>query len=65
MVERIKAMHDRGFVHRDLKPENMVVDRSDDGKIYVIDFGIIKEVKPTPNLNKNQTAQESLAEHME
>jgi len=36
-------MHSRSVIHRDLKPENLVIGRDkEQGKIFLIDFGISK-----------------------
>jgi serine/threonine protein kinase len=41
----LEYLHDAGIVHRDLKPENlMLVDKSHDAAIKVVDFGLASEV---------------------
>ena len=37
MIERIKVLHDKGFVHCDIKPGNFLINNN---IIYLIDFGI-------------------------
>jgi eukaryotic-like serine/threonine-protein kinase len=38
----LEFVHDRNIIHRDLKPGNLM--RHRDGRIFLIDFGIIKEL---------------------
>lgn len=40
ILERLKTLHDVGFVHRDIKPENFLVDLHSHNTIYLIDFGL-------------------------
>ncbi len=42
LVQAVAYIHRRGVIHRDLKPSNVLLDRNNDGKVYVrlIDFGI-------------------------
>ena len=40
-MDRLEALHTRGFVHRDLKPENFIIGIGDNAKtIHIIDFGL-------------------------
>lgn len=45
------AAHEAGIVHRDLKPDNIMVHVLADGEehIYVLDFGIAKEINVGPS----------------
>ncbi|WP_124147293.1 serine/threonine-protein kinase [Okeania hirsuta] len=40
----LKYVHQQNVIHRDLKPEN-IMRRKSDGKIVLIDFGSVKEIK--------------------
>jgi len=40
MTDAVAAAHQEGITHRDLKPDNMMV--GDDGRIRVLDFGLVK-----------------------
>lgn len=43
MIERLKDLHEMGYIHRDLKPENICIGlESNAGMIYLIDFGLSK-----------------------
>lgn len=40
----LEFVHSQGVIHRDLKPDNLIR-RSSDGKLVLIDFGAIKQVR--------------------
>ena len=43
MIERIEAMHQKGFIHRDIKPENYVMGLKNKSPIlHMVDMGISK-----------------------
>mgnify|MGYP006093288189 CR=1 FL=1 len=39
-MQRIKVLHELGFVHNDLKLDNILVGFKDPSKIFLIDFGL-------------------------
>ena len=46
LVEKLQAIHERGYLYNDLKPDNIVVGDFDGqklGEIRLIDFGISKK----------------------
>jgi len=43
MMEAIAYAHDKSIAHRDIKPSNIMIGKN--GKVYLIDFGIAKEIK--------------------
>lgn len=45
MAEAIAYAHSQGIAHRDLKPSNILIDKN--GHVYLIDFGIAKEIGGT------------------
>lgn len=49
ILEVLKVIHQANIIHRDLKPSN-IMRRKKDGKLVIIDFGIVKEF----NLEQNQ-----------
>jgi eukaryotic-like serine/threonine-protein kinase len=48
ILEVLEYIHGEGVIHRDLKPSN-VMRQEIDNKIVIIDFGIVKPVKPINN----------------
>lgn len=40
-------IHDRGIIHRDIKPSNIM--RRRDGKLFLLDFGAVKQVANSPS----------------
>ncbi|NJR63224.1 MAG: serine/threonine protein kinase [Cyanobacteria bacterium CRU_2_1] len=47
----LRFIHERGAIHRDIKPSNMMRDRN--GRIYLIDFGAVKQVTTGISLQSN------------
>ena len=43
VLEILCFVHDHGVIHRDIKPQNLMR-RHQDGKIFLIDFGAVKEL---------------------
>jgi len=43
ILEALAFVHKQGVIHRDIKPANLMR-RQEDGKIYLIDFGAVKEI---------------------
>jgi len=43
VLEVLSFVHQYGVIHRDIKPENLMR-RQQDGKIFLIDFGAVKEL---------------------
>ncbi|MEB3216323.1 MAG: protein kinase [Nostocales cyanobacterium 94392] len=44
ILEVLAVVHQQNIIHRDLKPQNLMR-RREDGKIVLIDFGAVKEIK--------------------
>jgi serine/threonine protein kinase len=42
ILKVLKFVHDKGIIHRDIKPSNIM--RRRDGKIFLLDFGAVKQV---------------------
>ncbi len=43
LLEVLSFVHQQGVIHRDIKPQNLMR-RREDGKIFLIDFGAVKEL---------------------
>lgn len=46
ILKVLKFVHDKGIIHRDIKPSNIM--RRRDGKIFLLDFGAVKQVTNAP-----------------
>ena len=47
VLEILKFVHSQGVIHRDIKPDNLIR-RQPDGKLVLIDFGAVKELRLHP-----------------
>lgn len=47
ILKVLKFVHDKGIIHRDIKPSNIM--RRRDGKIFLLDFGAVKQVTNAPS----------------
>ena len=52
----LNGLHQKNVIHRDIKPQNIMRRRSD-GKLFLIDFGAVKEI---PHLTVTETGQTAL-----
>jgi serine/threonine protein kinase len=51
----LQVVHGKNKIHRDLKPDN-IMRRTQDGKLVLIDFGAVKEVRQATNLGKKSAS---------
>ncbi|MES1025264.1 serine/threonine-protein kinase [Gloeocapsa sp. BRSZ] len=56
LLQTLEFVHRHGVIHRDIKPSN-IIRRHSDGKLFLIDFGAVKEVS---NQVLDQERQSSL-----
>ncbi|GMS80742.1 hypothetical protein PENTCL1PPCAC_2917 [Pristionchus entomophagus] len=49
-TDSLKELHSAGFVHRDIKPSNYTVGKEQTDWLYLIDFGICREIMYTEDL---------------
>ncbi|KAF8366967.1 hypothetical protein PRIPAC_84796 [Pristionchus pacificus] len=49
-TDSLRELHSAGFVHRDIKPSNYTVGKEQTEWIYLIDFGICREIMYTEDL---------------
>lgn len=54
ILEVLAYVHQQRVIHRDLKPQN-IIRRKQDGKIFLIDFGAVKEIPVLENNSQGQT----------
>jgi serine/threonine protein kinase len=59
VLEILQFVHSQGVIHRDIKPENLMR-REPDGKLILIDFGAIKQVR-NQQFTQMGTAQQTVA----
>ena len=52
LMSAICYCHENRIVHRDLKPENILIDKLEDLKIKIIDWGCAKRIKKNEKLNQ-------------
>jgi len=45
LLERLELIHSKGVIHKDLKAGNLTIGLDDPTKIYLIDFGLSKEIR--------------------
>ncbi|RMH38489.1 MAG: serine/threonine-protein kinase PknK [Deltaproteobacteria bacterium] len=46
LARGLVALHRAGHLHRDVKPSNVMVAR--DGRVVLLDFGIVRDIQPQP-----------------
>jgi eukaryotic-like serine/threonine-protein kinase len=55
IFEGLQEVHLKDKIHRDLKPDN-IMRRAKDGKLVLIDFGAVKEIRQISNVVDNMVA---------
>jgi CHASE2 domain-containing sensor protein len=56
LLQTLEIVHQHGVIHRDIKPEN-IIRRHSDGRLVLIDFGAVKEIRRSP-LESNDTTSD-------
>lgn len=59
VLTTLKFVHEQNVIHRDIKPSNLIRRRRD-GKIVLIDFGVVKEIQNLP-ANKQTNSYPTIA----
>lgn len=54
ILEVLTFIHDKNIIHRDIKPQNLMR-RNTDGKIILIDFGVVKQISGLGVNSQGQT----------
>lgn len=54
MADALDFAHSKGVIHRDMKPSNVMFDEQ--GKLYIVDFGVAKVTSATSTLTGTGTA---------
>lgn len=50
MIQRLDALHSKGYIHRDIKPENFLIGMGKGANIInMIDFGLGKKYRESRN----------------
>jgi serine/threonine protein kinase len=60
LLDVLSFVHQHNVIHRDIKPANLI-NRTSDGKIVLIDFGAVKQVKNQTVVYPNQALQNTIA----
>jgi eukaryotic-like serine/threonine-protein kinase len=55
ILEVLEFVHNQKVIHRDLHPDNLIR-RAADGKIILVDFGAVKEIRDAQNNTGNTTS---------
>ncbi|NJS13170.1 MAG: serine/threonine protein kinase, partial [Microcoleus sp. CSU_2_2] len=58
ILKVLDFVHSRGSIHRDIKPANIM--RGNNGRLYLLDFGAVKQVTQTAGTSKASTGIYSL-----
>ena len=58
ILKVLDFVHSRGSIHRDIKPANIM--RAKNGRLYLLDFGAVKQVTQTAGASKASTGIYSL-----
>lgn len=59
LLETLSFVHRQNVIHRDIKPSNLIR-RASDGKLFLIDFGAVKQVSVNP-FNQDPTFNSTVA----
>ena len=51
MVQRLEFIHSKYILHRDIKRENFLIGYNDPYLIYLIDFGLSKNIEVADQVN--------------
>lgn len=49
----LAAAHEKNLIHRDIKPSNLWLDKTNGGRVKILDFGLARSVKDDINLTQD------------
>jgi eukaryotic-like serine/threonine-protein kinase len=59
ILASLAVVHSKNKIHRDLKPDN-IIRRAKDGKLVLIDFGAVKEIRQATGMGTNAVLSASI-----
>ena len=61
LLKVLSFIHQNNVIHRDIKPENII--RRRDGQLFLIDFGIVKQIATPTGISNGLATGQTIAEY--